>query len=194
MRPGPLITALVLLTPCSLIAQGQAAFLQPGTRVRLTVPCELKGQPTPEENRPRCRSEGNLLLLQADSLTLAAAEATTSYGVNTITRVEVSRGLRTHRLTGAGVGFLVGGGVAFALLNTGGSTSLCDRSANQDAMGSAECIGLAALGGAAGAGLGAIIGGFVRTERWQDVPLERLRISLRPHAGRKLGLALAVAF
>lgn len=34
MRPGPLITALVLLTPCSLIAQGQAAFLQPGTRVR----------------------------------------------------------------------------------------------------------------------------------------------------------------
>jgi hypothetical protein len=141
-----------------------------------------------------CRSEGRLVLLQADTITLAAAESTTSYGVNAIRRVEVSGGLRSHRLAGAGAGFLVGGAVAYALLNTGGSTSPCDQSANQDAIGSGACIGLAALGGVAGAGLGAIIGGFVRTERWQDVPLERLRVSLRPQAGSRLGVALAVVF
>jgi hypothetical protein len=42
--------------------------------------------------------------------------------------------------------------------------------------------------------LGAIIGGFIRTERWQGIPLERLRVSLRPQAGRRLGLAFAVVF
>src|SRR6266545_4689995 len=81
-------------------------------------------------------------------------------------------------------------GVSFALLNTGGSNSLCDRSANQDAISSSECIGLAALGGIAGAGLGAVIGGLVRTERWQNVPLEHLRVNLTPHAGSKSGLAV----
>ena len=68
--------------------------------------------------------------------------------------------------------------LAFALLSTAGSTSLCDRSANQDAVSPSECLGLAALGGVLGAGLGAIIGGWVRTERWNDVPLQRLRVSL----------------
>lgn len=195
MRRGPFLIAIFLLTSCvTLIAQAQAAAPQPGARLRLTFPCEPQGQPSAGERRMRCRAAGRLVRLQADTLTLDAAESTTSYSVSAISRVEVSSGIRSYRLAGAGAGFLVGGGVAFALLHTGGSTSLCDRSANQDAIGSGECIGLAALGGLVGAGLGAIIGGFVRTERWQDVPLERLRVSLRPQAGSRLGLALAAVF
>src|SRR6266566_3201957 len=46
---------------------------------------------------------------------------------------------------GAGAGFLVGAGITFVLLNGGGSTSPCDQSANQDAIGSDPCLGLAAL-------------------------------------------------
>jgi len=195
MRPGSFVAAIFLLAPCvTLIAEAQARSPQPGTRLRLTFPCELNGQPSAGEKRTGCRSEGRFVRLQADTITLAVAESTASYGVNAVSRVEVSRGHRSHWLSGAGAGFLVGAGVAFVLLITGGSTSLCDQSANQDAIGSGECLGLAALEGVAGAGLGAIIGGLVRTERWQDVPFERLRVSLWPQAGSKLGLAVAVVF
>ena len=54
-----------------------------------------------------------------------------------------------------------------------------------------ECVVVAALGGVAGAGLGAIIGALVRTERWQDVPVERLRVGLAPQGGIKFGLFVA---
>ena len=92
-------------------------------------------------------------------------------------RSDVLRRSASPRLIGAGVGFVVGAGVTYFVLHQGGSTSPCDRSANQDAMSAGECVGLAALGGLAGAGLGAIAGGFFRTERLPH-PLHRLRLSL----------------
>jgi hypothetical protein len=72
---------------------------------------------------------------------------------------------RSHVLAGAAVGLLVGAGVTYAVLHSGGSTSLCDQSANQDAMAPRECAGLTALGGLAGAGVGAVIGARIRTGR-----------------------------
>jgi hypothetical protein len=137
---------------------------------------------------------GSFVLVRADTITLATAESTTSHGMNAVSRLEVSRGYRSHRLAGAGAGFLLGGVATFVVLNSGGSTSLCNQSANQDAVAPLECLGLSALGGLAGAGLGFLVGGFIRTERWQDVPLERLRVSLAPSGGGMLGLAVAVGF
>ena len=122
------------------------------------------------------------------------AGSTTSYSLNALTRLEVSRGRKSHSLAGAGVGFLVGAGATFALLHSGGSTSLCDRSANQDALNSGECIGLTALGGLAGAGVGAVVGALLRAERRQDIPVERLRVGAAPQPGSKFGLAFAVSF
>jgi len=195
MRPACFAALAWLFAPSvTLIAQEPARSLEPGARLRLTYPCEHDGAATAGKERRACRSEGRLVLLRADTIALAVAESTMHRGLNAINRIEVSRGHRAHRLAGAGVGFLVGAGVTFALLNTGGSTSLCNQSANQDAIGSGECLGLAALGGLAGAGLGVIIGGFVRTERWQDVPLDRLRVSLTPQTNSMLGLAVAVVF
>lgn len=60
-------------------------------------------------------------------------------------------------LVGAGVGFVVGAGATWAALNAGGSTAPCDRDANQDAMGAGECLGLAIVGGALGALVGALV-------------------------------------
>jgi hypothetical protein len=162
----------------------QTPPLQPGARLRLTVPCE----PGPD-----CRGEGRLVPLRADTLTLAVVDAATSYRLDAIRRVEVSR-RRSHTMTGAGAGFLVGAGATFIVLNGGGSTSLCDRSANQDAIAASECIGLMALGGVAGAGLGALIGGAVRTERWQELPVGGLRVSVASRLGSTLGLAVTVLF
>lgn len=185
---------VVFLAPfATRIAQGQVPLPQPGARLRLTFPCHQPGQ-LPGSNRMECRSEGTLVRWQGDTLAVTSGESTTLFGVSALSRLQVSRGTRSHRLVGAGVGFLAGTGTSLALLYTRGSTSPCDQSANQDAMGSAECLGLAVLGGLAGAGLGVIVGGLFRTERWADVPLEQLRITLGPLEGRRFGLTLRVVF
>lgn len=133
---------------------------------------------------------GTFVRSPRDSITIAAADSTLSYGLDAVTRLEVSEGYRSHWLVGAGVGFVAGAGITFLVVN-GGSTSICDRSDNQDAASSGECIGLVALGGVAGAGVGAIIGSLIRTERWQDVPVERVRVGLAPRGGVDLGLVVA---
>jgi hypothetical protein len=192
----PSFVALVLLCAprIPLLAQQQAPSLEPGARLRLTYPCPREGAPAASQARSACRSEGTLVRLHADTIALAAAGASVSHGLSAVSRVEVSRGYRTHRLPAAGAGFLLGAGVTFVVLNSGGSTSLCNQSANQDAMSPGECLGLTALGSVVGAGLGALVGGWIRTERWDDVPVERLRVSLGPQRDRLLGLSVAVAF
>jgi hypothetical protein len=132
--------------------------------------------------------------VRGDTVTLATAASTRSHRLSASDRIEISRGKRSRWLAGAGAGFLVGAGTTFVLLNRGGSTNPCDPSTNQDAAGMGACVGLAALGGAAGAGLGALIGKLFRTDDWQEVPADRVRVSLGPHAGGKFRMALAVTF
>jgi hypothetical protein len=83
----------------------------------------------------------------------------------------------SHRLQGAVVGFVVGGVVTYVVLHSGGSTAPCNQSENQDAMSSSECLGLTLLGAAAGAGLGAIVGGFFKSEQVR-IGLQRDRVQL----------------
>jgi hypothetical protein len=96
---------------------------------------------------------------------------------------------RSHSGVGAVVGLVVGAGATYALLNTGGSTAPCDRERNQDAMSSGECAGLYALGGLAGAGLGALIGRFVRTEQRVSESV-RLDVAPAPAGGMSVGVTL----
>jgi len=71
---------------------------------------------------------------------------------------------RTRAREGAVVGFIVGTTVTLIVTRSGGSTAPCNRSANQDALSSGECVGLAVAGGLVGAGLGALIGSRMRVE------------------------------
>lgn len=98
----------------------------------------------------------------------------------------------SSRLVGAGIGFVAGAGITWVVINSGGSTSLCDRSANQDALNRRECVGLTLLGGLAGAGIGAIVGGVVRPSRMRHVPLDRLRVGWIPGEGRRAVVAFAL--
>lgn len=167
--PGGWIVTAIALAPGAerLSAQGP----EPGSRLRLTVPCEA-GRET------SCRVVGKLISAGGDSLTLTAAGGRQRHALRDLLRLERSDGRRSHWLLGAGLGFAAGAVATYALLHTGGSTSVCDRSANQDAVSTTECLGLAALGGVGGAGLGAVVGGLIRTERWRELPLAGLRIGM----------------
>ena len=100
--------------------------------------------------------------LLPDTFELAVIGHYESHSLSEPTRLEVRRQEGSKWLLGAGVGFVIGGGGTFAWLHSGGSTSRCDRSANQDAMSSGECLGLTVLGGIVGAGLGAAVGALFR--------------------------------
>lgn len=182
---------VVLLLPgVRAFAQELPAWVEPGARVRLALPCEAGRPPGTETPTGVCHEEGRLVSVQGRAIALATAESTRSYPLSVVTRLEVSRGTRSRWRTGAAVGLLAGAGGTFALLNRGDSTNPCDSSTNQDAMGMSACVGVAALGGVAGAGVGALIGKLFRTEEWQRVPTDQVRVSLAPRAGLELRVAL----
>ena len=82
----------------------------------------------------------------------------------------------TYKTYGAIAGFVAGAGITALVVHSGGSTSLCDRNANQDAMNSTECAGLIAAGGL----VGGIAGYFIGSRIHRDVRLEVMpRVSPR---------------
>jgi hypothetical protein len=68
----------------------------------------------------------------------------------------------THWLTGGLVGAGTGIGASAIILYTGGSTSFCNSSKNQDAIAARECVGIMMGSGLIAGGLGALIGSFIK--------------------------------
>ena len=161
-----LLFIIVFMLPMNARAD-ETPIPAPGDRVRVTFPCRLLSSPGAGD----CRLAGRLARWDADSLTVSDADRRTPFAFKDVTRLELSQGQRSYTFLGAGLGAVVGAGVTYVILNSGGSTALCDRSANQDAMSSSECLGSYALGGLAGAGLGLLIGSMIHSERWRDIPV-----------------------
>lgn len=187
----PLFTAaacVLVLAPASAPAQTEGAP-EPGARVRLTLPCPPSGE------FPRtgiCIVQGSLVRLTPDTVTVTSGGRTAGHELAGLQRFQVRSGTKSYWLAGAAVGFMVGGGLTYVALSGGGSTGPCNRSANQDALGTEECLALTAAGALATAGLGALIGWRVRSEQWDDVPLGGARIGLAA-AGQGRGIAITVA-
>ena len=54
---------------------------------------------------------------------------------------------------------------------------------------------LAAVAGALlGAGVGAVVGYFIKTDRWEEISLDRLRVSFAPQRDGGFVLGLSVEF
>lgn len=128
--------------------------------------------------------------VQAQSPAPAAAVSATSEEAGTPGRPPVLPVSGSHRLVVGGAGFLVGAGVTFLVLNHGGSTAPCDRSANQDAWSRGGCLGAYALGGIVGAGLGLMAARLLGADRRQAIPLEGLRLGIAPDGSRRVGFRL----
>jgi hypothetical protein len=48
--------------------------------------------------------------------------------------------------------------------------------------------------GLLGFGIGALIGAFVKTDRWEATPLDRLRVSFAPQRDGRFALGLSISF
>jgi hypothetical protein len=151
MPPRAWIAIVVMLIgPASLSAQD----LAPGSRVRVSVP-------------GRSPLLGTLVRMSGDSVWVRGAAGVES---RPLTRtppavLEVSRGSRSHTLTGALVGLAVG-----TLVTVGFLAAFCsDRDTLCDGD---EQVRAAALLGLPAVAVGTGIGALVRSERWEVAPFQ----------------------
>jgi hypothetical protein len=104
-----------------------------------------------------------------------------------IHQFEVSRGQKSRWLMGLGIGF-VGGAAIGAVV---GYTT--DPEGNDlPPEGAAVIVG--GLGAAVGGLLGTIIGSTIKSDRWEEVPLDRLRVGIATHRDGRLGIGLSLKF
>ena len=163
--------------PTEIAAQEPLVF-EPGVRVRVTAPdCGLRGRAT------------EFRVLRADTLVLG----TTECPLASVTHLDVSRGQKSHARLGAVIGFLTGAlSGAVIGFSLGDDPPFFGEPFPFSARNKAA-IGFL-LGGGGGAIIGAQIGKAVHGEQWEEVPLERLRVSLTPLRDGGFALGFSVRF
>ncbi|NIM49030.1 MAG: hypothetical protein GTO22_07195 [Gemmatimonadales bacterium] len=189
---------MLLVAPiCTATAQDQWPPLEPGARVRLThqhPTCPLETCSGTKE-----RSVGTLKAAPADTLLLELHGRVDPLAMplSSVTKLEVQRGRKAATWTGAGIGAVagavVGAVIAVATFEEPAPCEwFCFDFGPSDA-GEAAVMGLAGgatLGFLVGLGVGALF----KTDRWEEVPLDRLRVSLAPQRDGRSALALSIAF
>ena len=131
----------------------------------------------------RSREMGVIVQTDAESLTvsLGSGQSPVRIPLASIERLEVARGRRTTARAGACYGGLVGavlGGLAVAGLGE----ALCENASDCGASAEGYLVGVGIFG-AAGAGVGALTGLAIKTDRWERLPVDRVRVGIRPAPG-----------
>lgn len=188
MRGTPWFLAPLILGPGAGQAQVPDSLAR-GTIIRVSRDC---GSASADRKQTGCRPERGALV-QADSAGLTWRPGGSSVAQLTrwsqIGDVEISRGKRGHAGTGALAG-AIAAAVPGALSGMAFAEITCECSHPNYAGGA--LFGALIFAGP-GALAGAIIGQLVRTERWEAVPVDRLRVTIIPEA-RRLGIGLALRF
>lgn len=192
MQHASLIAVLVIVVPLSASSAQERTTIQIGERLRITAPQEGLVQRI-----------GTLAAIEADTLVVksrmthhekyaarvhsTSAQVAIRVFIPSITQLELVTGRESHWLKGIGVsvitGLVVGAGMG-ALAGAGDECSELPCGAGVGAIAG----GIA--GGLIGIPVGVIVGGLWRTDRWQEVSLDGLRISATRDLDGGVGLAI----
>ncbi|UCC84511.1 MAG: hypothetical protein JSW46_06175 [Gemmatimonadota bacterium] len=171
-----LVVALILTAQAGLFAQ-QEPPVAPGDRVRVTAPTI---EPDP--------LVGTFIALGADTCVLEVGGRAEPLvlPLASVTNLEVSQGHKSKMLKGAVLGLLIGGFVGGVSGAAACSGDKCEASAGEMAM---YC---GAIGAVPGLFIGAGVGRMSKTDRWEEVPLDQLRVTtaLWPRGGLSVGLRI----
>jgi len=173
MRALVILAVLFLAPLADAVTQEQPPPLEPGARVRVTVP-----------SRDLTKHVESFRQLRADTLVLESMWLPLS----DVTRLDLYAGRQSHTLAGAGIGFLVGAGIGAIVVASAGDLDNCDP------FSATECALI--LGGIpAGVGLliGTVAGALSKTDKWEEVPLDRLQVSIVP-TRNGFGVGARIAF
>jgi hypothetical protein len=191
-----LISVLPLLTNPALGAQKKPVEI--GARVRVTTSRVVPELPVDTEADQECSSGrswnegsqkwvsqilcrlrlvGNLAARDRDSLTVDQAGVPTTLTLAHVSKFEVSSGKKSNSGRGALKGGLAGATLGLVI---GISAWAGSEPGDYFTFGPEAVAASAGVLGAIGAGVGLLIGGLTRSERWEEVPLEELRVGPSP--------------
>ena len=191
MRRATLTAAALLLALQAPVLAQESGVVQPGSRVRVIHHCTETYDPGERREQVECEEQtGTVASLNSDSLVLNVNNKGTfsSIPLGTVSRLQLSTGRG-----GAGARGALYGGLAGAFV--GGLAGLAVCSSVED---SNNSPGACAVGGALavsipGALVGLMIGHSIGKEKWVDVPVEGIAMSLVPAAGG-VGIGITVQF
>ena len=177
---------VTLLVPFVGLSAQQPPPLEPGARVRVTPQW-------PNLVTPNNRAVGTVAAIRGDTVFLEREGfAPFEFALSSVTRLEVSRGRHSGAFQGALTGAKVTGIIGL-LVGLGWTMYCLDETSFSCMEKPALAIPATAIPFAAtGALLGALIGAFSTTDRWEEVPLDRLRLSFAPKRdGFAVGMRIA---
>lgn len=167
-----------------------------GMRVRVKQECsEVFSGGMASRSHLECpKHTGTVTSIAADGLVLGidGTESRVGIPLASVSSLSIFRGRKSGAGTGALVGFVVGAvyGASLEVPERGSCGAPCWIWPNS---GDGASAVLAVFCGGIGTGIGAILGALFRSDRWEEVPLDRLRVSFGP--GREgFGLAFSVAY
>ncbi|MCH7511680.1 MAG: hypothetical protein IIB19_04860 [Chloroflexi bacterium] len=192
MRHATILVAILTVTPLTN-ATAQVPIRR-GERMRVTRLPICPPTYTICVGGPPLQSVGTFWAWEGDSLIMESNGNALALSLNSVTKLEVGRGQKSYTVEGAIIGLLVGG-VAGALIGYA-SYGECESRGLLACWPGPEFAALVGglVGGLGGGAVGALIGSSVKTDRWKEVPLSQLRVSVGPQRDGRLGLGLSVSF
>jgi len=162
--------AVLVLTPLTSTTAQEQPPVESGARIRVTAPSVFSD-----------RIVGTVVSWENEQLVLDALRGTLTFPIDSIIKLEISRGKKSYVEEGALIGLLVGGLSGY--LGCGRAIKPCDKRALA-----------AAILAVPGVALGAIVGAGVSPTIWEEVPASQLRISFGPQRDGRLGVGASVRF
>ena len=177
------LLVLPLLVRSGSLSAQEPPPIEPGARVRVTVP-----------DFGLEKSVGTCLALSNGSMQFLpqSGPSPRTIPVTAMTRLQVSRGRKSHIVGGAVLGGLTGAVVGGTVVILG--TQLGCETTGGCSVDWGEGGRWIALFSVIGVAFGGGIGALVKTDRWEEVPLDRLRVSLAPQRDGRFALGVYVAF
>ena len=195
MRHATMLVAILAFVP--LASATAQVPVRKGARVRVTRPPICPPTDTICMRGPPPQSVGTFWAWEADSLIMESNGNALALPLDSVTKLEVSQGQKSYTEVGAIIGLLVGGVAGAAIASA--SVEECVPEGWFSCFGSDMGSGFVSLvgalvGGAGGALFGGLIGSAIKTDRWQEVPLDRVRVSLGPQRDGRFGFGASVRF
>ena len=185
---GLALASLLALGPSGQ-ADERPPALAPGLRVRVTAGADGGKIAGP--------IRGTLAAIDASQITIDVLDggpgaSRVRIPIERVSKLEASRGRHGHALLGAAIGF-AGAAAAGAILGDSGPSVSCPVPPNPCG-GSSPKLGQALAAGLLGLPVGALVGHFVRTERWTPVGLSHVDVAGGPLPGGGLRGAVRLSF
>ena len=162
--------AVLALTPLTSTTAQEQSPVESGARIRVTAPSVFSD-----------RIVGTVVSWESGQLVLDALRGTLTFPIDSIIKLEISRGKKSYVEEGALIGLLVGGISGY--LGCGRVIKPCDKRALA-----------AAILAVPGVVLGAIVGAAASPTIWEEVPASQLRVSFGPQRDGRLGVGASVRF